>query len=159
MDHLHWLGRAALLLAIFLLVAARVSPLAAQGVPADKSSPAVLRLTLDEIKQRVLADNKLLQLAALNVQSKGYATRAVQANYFPQIVGQSLFVHFNDDLGTVLTAGGRTVTGPLGRPLGTLPTTTVDLPILNQNSAQHDRGRATDHRLAEGSPGRQDRAG
>src|SRR5262249_44765532 len=63
-------------------------PVAAQDKPADvpsagKAGPAVLHLTLDEIKQRVLADNKLLHLAALNVESKGYATRAVQANYFP----------------------------------------------------------------------------
>src|SRR5713101_2963664 len=120
-------GRVFLLLAVPLLVVARVSPLAAQSSPAVKGSTAAMRLTLDEIKQRVLADNKLLQLAALNVQSKGYAARAMQANYFPQIVGQSVYVHFNDDLGTVLTTPGRTVRGPRGTPLATFPSLTIDL--------------------------------
>src|SRR5262245_19531111 len=95
--------------------------------PAPKNStlanvpPGTVRLTLDEIKQRVLADNKLLQLAAMNVQSKGYATRAAQAMYFPQIIGNVVYFHFNDDLGTVLTTQGRKVVGPRGKPLGTLP--------------------------------------
>jgi outer membrane protein TolC len=114
-----------------------IRPAAAQDGPAKAApaAPTTLRLTLDEVKQRVLADNKLLELAARNVQSKGYATRAMQANYFPQIIGQSVYVHFNDNLGTVLTAGGRTVRGPLGRPLGTLPTTTVNVAVLNQETA------------------------
>src|SRR5262245_57195786 len=72
--------------------------LRAEAPPAD-AAPASQRLTLDEIKQRILSNNKLLELAGLNVQSKGYATRAMAANYFPQIIGQSVFLHFNDDLG------------------------------------------------------------
>src|SRR6516225_3035391 len=76
-----------------------ISPAAAQDSPAKTvATPKTARLTLDEVKQRVLADNKLLQLAGLNVQSKGYAARAVQANYFPQIIGHSVYLHFNDDL-------------------------------------------------------------
>jgi outer membrane protein len=122
-------------LSIWLLVAARVSPLAAQSPPAGKAPAANVRLTLDEIKQRVLADNKLLHLAALNIQSKGDAARAMQSNYFPQIIGQSVFMHFNDDLGTVLTTPGRTVTGPRGKPLGMFPSTTIDAAVLNQNTA------------------------
>jgi outer membrane protein TolC len=94
-----------------------------------------MRLTLDEAKQRVLSNSKLLNLAAQNVQSKGYAARAVQANYFPQIIGQSIYVHFNDDLGTVLTTQGRHVIGPRGRPLGVLPSFTINLPVLNQDAA------------------------
>ena len=93
-----------------------------------------MRLTLDEVKQRVLADNKLLHLAALNVQSKGYATRAVQANYFPQIIGQSVYLHFNDDLGTVLVTTGRHVTGPKGTPLLNLPSVAVNASVLNQET-------------------------
>lgn len=103
--------------------------------PQADATQAVPPLTLEEIKQRVLSNNKLLQLAALNVDSKGYAVRAVQANYFPQIIGQSVYVHFNDDLGTVLTAGGRTVSGPRGRPLVTFPARAVDLPVINQETA------------------------
>jgi outer membrane protein TolC len=93
-----------------------------------------MRLTLDEIKQRVLADNKLLQLAARNVQSKGYATRAAQALYFPQVVGSEIFFHFNDNLGTVLTLGGHKVTGPRGVPFA-IPSTVVNVSVLNENSS------------------------
>src|SRR5436305_110331 len=90
------------------------SRLAAQPAPPPAAAPGSMRLTLDEIKARVLANNKLLQLAAANVQSKGYAMRAMQANYFPQIIGNVVYFHFNDDLGTVLTTQGRTVSGPRG---------------------------------------------
>ncbi len=131
----NWLLRFVLFLAVPLLAVAAASPLAAQTPPPDKRPAPVQHLSLDEIKQRILADNKLLHLAALNVQSKDYAARAAKANYFPQIVGQSVYVHFNDDLGTVLTTQGRTVQGPLGRPLGTFPSTAVNLPVLNQDSA------------------------
>jgi outer membrane protein TolC len=107
----------------------------AQDPPPGNAAPAKMRLTLDEIKQRVLADNKLLQLAARNVQSKGYATRAAQALYFPQIIGNAVYFHFNDDLGTILTTPGRHVTGPKGQPLVTFPATTINLPVLNQETA------------------------
>jgi outer membrane protein TolC len=111
---------------------------AAQQAPANApphaASPSTVRLTLDEIKQRVLADNKLLQLAALNVQSKGYATRAAQALYFPQIIGNVVYFHFNDDLGTVLTTQGRVVRGPKGTPLGVLPSFAINLPVVNQDT-------------------------
>jgi outer membrane protein TolC len=94
-----------------------------------------VRLTLDEIKQRVLANNKLLNLAALNVQSKEFATKAVRANYFPQVIGASVYFHFDDSLGNVLTTPGKTVTGPLGqRTLLSLASKTVDIPLINQDS-------------------------
>ncbi|HLN31172.1 MAG TPA: TolC family protein [Gemmataceae bacterium] len=106
-----------------------------QVSPAPAGQPSVAHLTLDEVKARILADNKLLQLVARNIRSKEYATRAMQANYFPQIIGQSVYMHFNDDLGTVLSAGGRTITGPLGRPLITFPATAVNVAVVNQDSA------------------------
>jgi outer membrane protein TolC len=102
--------------------------------PAD-APPAAVRLTLEEVKQRVLANSKLLQLAARNVKSKEYATNAVRANYFPQVIGSSVYFHFNDDLGDVVTTGGRTVQGPRGRPLGTLPVATFDIPLIQQDSS------------------------
>jgi outer membrane protein TolC len=98
------------------------------------TAPNVAHLTLDEVKQRVLANNKLLQLAALNVKSKGYAKRAVQANYFPQVIGNIVYFHFNDDLGTILTTQGRTVSGPRGVPLANLPSVAVNLPVVNQET-------------------------
>jgi outer membrane protein TolC len=126
-------ARRALLLAAFAAGIFSIG-LRAEPPPAD-AVPAATRLTLDEIKQRVLNNNKLLQLAALNVESKGYAARAVAANYFPQIVGQSVFVHFNDDLGTVLATQGRTVTGPRGKVLAAFPATAINVAVLNQETA------------------------
>src|SRR5262245_38614275 len=98
------------------------------------AGPHVVRLTLDEVKERVLGNSKLLALAAMNVQSKGYATKAMEANYFPQIIGQSVYLHFNDFLGSVLTTG-RTVRGPRGRALLTIPSNTVDVAVINQDTA------------------------
>ncbi|HEX5272065.1 MAG TPA: TolC family protein [Gemmataceae bacterium] len=97
--------------------------------------PAVARLTLDEAKSRVLANSKLLALAATNVEGKGYATKALRANYFPQVIGNTVYFHFNDDLGTVLTTQGRHVTGPRGKPLGIVPSFTINLPVLNQDTS------------------------
>ena len=121
------------------LTGVAASPSGAQESPANTSppstsAPGTVRLTLDEIKERVLADNKLLNLAALNIQSKGYATRAAQALYFPQIIGNVVYFHFQDDLGTTLTTPGRKVTGPKGVPLANLPSVAINLPVMNQET-------------------------
>jgi outer membrane protein TolC len=126
-------GRRASLLAAFAAGIFSMG-LRADPPPAD-AAPAAQKLTLDEIKQRVLNNNKLLELAALNVESKGYAARAVAANYFPQIVGQSVFVHFNDDLGSVLATQGRTVAGPRGRVLAAFPPSAINVAVVNQETA------------------------
>jgi outer membrane protein TolC len=90
---------------------------------------------MEEAKHRVLDNSKLLNLASMNAQSKEYAIRAAQADYFPKVTGSIFYLHFNDDLGTVLTTQGRTVTGPLGRPLLTFPATSVNAAVLNQDSS------------------------
>jgi outer membrane protein TolC len=95
----------------------------------------VTRLSLDEAKQRVLANSKLLQLAAENVTSKEYATRAAKADYFPQIIGASVMFHFNDDLGSVLQFGGKHFHGPLGNDFLTVPSKTIAVPLVQQDSA------------------------
>ncbi len=102
--------------------------------PPPAAGPHVVRLTLDEVKQQVLGNSKLLALAAMNVQSKGYATKAMEANYFPQVIGQSVYLHFNDFLGSVLTTG-RTVRGPRGRALLTIPSNTINAAVVNQETA------------------------
>jgi len=104
------------------------------SAPPASPKPAVERLTLDEAKQRVLTNSKLLALAATNVEGKGFATKALRANYFPQVIGNTVYFHFNDNLGTVITTPGRTVTGPRGTPLGSIPSVAIDLPVLNQNT-------------------------
>jgi outer membrane protein TolC len=97
-----------------------VVPAPAEGPPApapllEKAPPAVVRLTLDEAKQRALANNKLLNLASMNAESKAYAIKAIQADYFPKVIGNDFYFHFNDDLGTVVSTPSRMFKGPLGR--------------------------------------------
>ena len=116
------------------------SDVSAQGVPAQlpqpgQAPPAALRITLDEAKQRALDSSKLLNLASLNAESKAFAVKAIRADYFPKITGTALYLHFNDDLGTVLSAGGRTVTGPRGVPLVTFPATAVNVAVVNQDTS------------------------
>jgi outer membrane protein len=108
---------------------------AAEVAPAAGPPPQVYRLTLAEAKEKALKNSKLLGIGALNAQAKGYAVKAVQADYFPKVTGAAIYLHFQDDLGTVLTAGGRTVTGPKGTPLLTFPVTSVNVPVFNQDSS------------------------
>ncbi len=103
--------------------------------PPKEAAPTPVRITLQEAKQRAISSNKLLNLASLNAESKSFAVKAIQADYFPKVSATSVFLHFNDDLGTVLTGGGRTLNGPRGRPLLTFPTLAADVAVLNQNSA------------------------
>jgi outer membrane protein TolC len=103
--------------------------------PAPAIAPNVVRLSLDEIKQHVLGDNKLLQLAAHNVQSKDYAVGAARALYFPQIIGNVIYFHFNDNLGDVISGGGRSLHGPNGRTLFTFPAFAKEVAVINQDSA------------------------
>jgi outer membrane protein TolC len=100
-----------------------------------KEAPATVRITLEEAKQRALSSNKLLNLASLNAESKAFAVKAMRANYFPQVLGNVFYFHFNDELGTVLSGGGRTVTGPAGKPLITFPPFSVNVPVMNQDSS------------------------
>jgi outer membrane protein TolC len=103
-------------------------------LPNTNSHATVQRLTLDEAKARVVANSKLLGLAALNVEGKGYATRAMRASYFPQVIGTSVYFRFNDDLGHVLTTPGRTISGPRGRPIAGIPALTIEVPVINENT-------------------------
>ena len=82
-----------------------------------------------------MANNKLLNIGTLNVQSKEFAIKAARADYFPKVTGTVMYLHFQNDLGSVLSTQGRTVSGPLGRPLAVFPATTVNVPILNQNTS------------------------
>jgi len=89
---------------------------------------AVCRLTLDEARHLAGLNNKALNLARLSVEEKGYAAAAARKDYLPKVVGLDTYLHFNDNLGSVLTF-------QTGR-LGILPTTTqaVNASVLNQNS-------------------------
>jgi outer membrane protein TolC len=98
-------------------------------------SSAVRRLTLEEAKERALAASKLLNLAALNAEGKAYAIKAARADYFPKVAGTVLYFHFSDNLGQVLTTQGKTLSLPSGVPLLSLPPTTIESFVLQQNSS------------------------
>ncbi len=92
-------------------------------------APPVRRLTLEEAQQLALQNNKSLNLARLNVDEKQHATAAARKDYFPKLIGNVTYFHFNDDLGDVLTLNRRRAIGRI--PPGGL---TVDVPVLNQDS-------------------------
>jgi outer membrane protein len=104
------------------------------GSSAEGASPAAKRLTLEEAKERALATSKLLNLASLNAQSKAYAIKVARSDYFPKVIGAVLYLHFNDQLGKVLTTQGRHLDLPSGVPLVIFPPTTIEAAVLQQNS-------------------------
>lgn len=127
------------LLPVAVLVGIGLPRLAAQETTAivtfpEHAPPPVCHLTLEEARQRLLANNKLLTLAAMNITGKEYATRVVQANYFPQVNAVSFYDHFNQPLGSVVTLG-KHATGPIGSLLtGGVPIER-SANVLNQDSS------------------------
>jgi outer membrane protein TolC len=102
------------------------SPAVAQQLPAASGpSPAAVRLTLEEARQRALANSKVVALAAGNIQAKEWATHAARADYFPKILGNSMYYHFDNPLGTIETTLGRTTVRPI----------TITANVLNQDSS------------------------
>jgi outer membrane protein TolC len=63
----------------------------------------VIHLTLEEAQQLALANNLKLNMARLNVREKMIAVAAARTDFFPKLLGLATYIHFNDDLGTVLT--------------------------------------------------------
>jgi outer membrane protein TolC len=101
-------------------------------VPAPAQSPSVqgtYRLTLDDAKERALANNRELTLARLNVMEKSFATSAAKRDYLPKLLGNVNYFHFNQALGKVATFR----TGNLGiLPPGTQ---TIAVNVVNQNAS------------------------
>ncbi len=93
------------------------------------------RLTLEEAKQLAISNNKLINLAVLNVEAKSYAIKVARADYFPKVSANALYFHFNDDLGSVLTVSSRSINRPRGQPLVSFPGSTVSASVFNQNSS------------------------
>src|SRR5262249_39818699 len=80
-------------------------PAPANLPPAQPSAPH--RLTLEEANQRAQANSKVIALAAANADGKDYAIRAARADYFPKVIGSTIYFHFDHPLGSVLTTRGR----------------------------------------------------
>lgn len=118
---------------LLILGALLPSVLAAQELPppavvSPEAAPAARRLTLEEAKQLALANNKALGLARLNVEEKQYAKAAAWKDYFPKLLGNVTYFHFNDNLGNVVTSN----TGALGLlPPGAI---NINSSVFKQNS-------------------------
>jgi outer membrane protein TolC len=90
--------------------------------------PSVCRLTLEDAQRLALANNTGLILGRLGVQEKSIAVDAARRDYFPKLLGNFNYFHFNDNLGKVATFR----TGKLGiLPPGAV---TVAAAVANQDS-------------------------
>ena len=86
-------------------------------------------LTLDEARNLAVACNKSIALAQLNVIEKQHVTNGARKDYLPKVLGSVTYLHFNEDLGSVVTVE----TGKRGiLPIGI---NTFDAAVANQNSA------------------------
>lgn len=103
----------------------RTPAVAPSPIPAPGGSAT---LSLEQARQLVLANNKELNLARLNIQEKLFATSAARRDYLPKLLSNVDYFHFNTGLGSVQTV--RT-----GR-LGILPpgARTLAVNVLNQDS-------------------------
>jgi outer membrane protein TolC len=117
---------ATLAVALFASAGLRAQERLGRPTKLPSVQPTAVRLTLDEAKQRVLANSKLLGLATMNVAGKEIATRVVRADYFPQIIGDSFYMQFDEPLGSILTIRGF--------PRAGIPGKQVSANVLNENS-------------------------
>src|SRR5690242_10247170 len=94
--------------AALMCLAALPCPPGLRAGPAPAEGPPVRRLTLEEARALALANNKSLELARLNVAEKGHAASAASRDYFPKVLGNVTWFHFDSSLGNVVvTAPGR----------------------------------------------------
>ncbi len=67
--------------------------------------PGVYCLTLEEAKQRALANSKLRSLAYMNIKAKQEGIYVMEADYYPKLFAGFTGFHFDSPLGKVLTPG------------------------------------------------------
>jgi outer membrane protein TolC len=101
--------RGALLFAALLGLHASSSTLVAQ-------TSNEVSLTLNDAIDMALKNNRVLQLAGLDVTDSEHQKKIAQAAYFPQITNESTALHLTELAGVVIppgTFGNTTVTGPI----------------------------------------------
>lgn len=118
-----------LLLLLVAVVAVGAQELHGQSPPPTAFGPAARRLTLEEARHIALSSNKSLMLARLNIIEKQLAMKAARTDYFPKVLGNVTYFHFDQPLGGVEVAasGAR----------GVLPTSTplISTAVLNQDAS------------------------
>ena len=63
---------------------------------------SVCCISLDEAKQRALANSRLRSLACLNIQAKQEGVYVMEADYYPKLFANFTGLHFDEPLGKVL---------------------------------------------------------
>ena len=86
------------------LIALRAS---AQGQPAGfttppNGGPGMCRISLEEAKQRALANSRLRSLAYMNIEAKREGVYVMEADYYPKVFANFTGLHFDEPLGKVL---------------------------------------------------------
>jgi outer membrane protein TolC len=89
----------------------------------------LIRLSLEDAERLAMMNNTTFGLGQMNVQEKMIAVDAARRDYFPKLLGNFMYFHFNDNLGKVVTVHTGT--------LGLLPpgAHTVNANVVNQDSA------------------------
>ncbi|MFL5327564.1 MAG: TolC family protein [Gemmataceae bacterium] len=122
----------ALAVILAVLVMSYLQPGYAQQVlptPHPPSSPPhAMTLSLEQAKDLALANNKQLELGRLNVQEKQIAISAAKTDYLPKLLGSATYLHFNNDLGTVVATRDRALGGAQIGPGGFIQVPTVTIP-------------------------------
>src|SRR5262249_49718209 len=84
---------------------------------------------------------KKLQLGRMNVREKQIAALAATKDYFPKILGNTTFLHFDEPLGTVVATQSRQLGGATIGPGGVIQVPSVTIPgkaiaanVVNQNA-------------------------
>lgn len=133
-DYVHALGSngGSIVCALAALVAAVSSAVAQEVLPTPGPAPARIgarQLTLDEARGLALQNNKGLALARMSFNEKQHAVAAAKADYFPKLLGNATYFHFNENLGDIVTVPSR---GKGFLPPGGL---TKEVAVFNQDSA------------------------
>jgi hypothetical protein len=83
-----------------------------------------------------------LKLGRLNVDEKQLAISAAVTDYLPKVLGSAAYLHFNDNLGSVLATSGRQLGGATIGPGGIIQIPSISIPgrsisanVVNQDSA------------------------
>jgi outer membrane protein TolC len=88
-----------------ILVAAVIAAVGPSVVLGQGVSPAPapgLHLTLDEARALALSQSKGLALARLHIEELRHTRKAAAADYFPKVLSEVAYFHFNDNLGKVV---------------------------------------------------------
>lgn len=93
------------------------------ALPHPYNTPPARTITLGEAKALALQNSRVMRLASLQIFEKRHAATAASKDYFPKLLGNLTYFHFDEDLGTVVSTEGRI-----------LAARTIAIPVINQDA-------------------------